>query len=474
MAVEVERQLAALGKHWNATIAQVELSEITSRDAADGTRSVTGVDGLGSAPTGDQPPWTDRSNVEQDSEAIMLLPSNHKSRGRSWITLGAVAAAAVLIVAGFVVLGNDDDPGSPVTSEVEPATTAAPTTATPTTAAAAVELATQFIEARVARDDDAVRSLVADDAEIVEWGETRTIDEYPSGREDIPFERRVEWQFLRPQCTATAAGPPAEVTCTYLLETAISRALGVGPFTGSSIVFEIADGEIQHLDHEPDLSEFSPQAFNVYTGWLSKAHPGWDALTEDEANLAEQQQWIPEFKAVGPALQFLRARYGWDGEALRSLVADDAVIDGEFSVADADDYVANAEFERIMGWRFLQVRPDQYCAVSVLGPPAIVTCTYDWFNALTVALDVARLTGSFELEIADGQIQRVTHEFDTSQYSAEVLEPFKTWLDETHPGDNAVMFDSASDGSTDPSLTPEALTLWEQRVPEFIESRPES
>jgi hypothetical protein len=55
-----------------------------------------------------------------------------------------------------------------------------------------------------------------------------------------------------------------------------------------------------------------------------------------------------------------------------------------------------------------------------------------------------------------------------------VLEPFKTWLDETHPGDSAVMFDSASDRSTDPSLTPEVLTLWEQRVPEFIESRPES
>jgi hypothetical protein len=168
------------------------------------------------------------------------------------------------------------------------------------------------------------------------------------------------------------------------------------------------------------------------------------------------------------------ARSEADGEALRSLVADDAVIDGEPSVAGVDDYVVNAKFERIMRWHFVQPRPDLYCAVSVVGSPAKVTCTYVMFNALTGALDLGLLIGNFEFQVADGQIRHVTHNFDRSRYSAQVLEPFKAWLDDTHPGDSAVMFDSAVDEFADRSLTPEALALWEQRLPEFVESRSDS
>jgi hypothetical protein len=177
-------------------------------------------------------------------------------------------------------------------------------------------------------------------------------------------------------------------------------------------------------------------------------------------------QRIQEWQAVGPALRFMQARNEWDGETVRSLVADDAVID-DFAVAGADDYVVNADFERALQWRFMEPR----CAVTVIGPPAHVTCTYVMHNALSRALDVGPYTGSsFEFELADGEIRRVAHEFNYSEYSIQAFEVFLEWLDETHPGDGDVMFDTATDGSAVRNTSPEALTLFEQRVPEFVAS----
>ena len=50
MPVDVEQQLAALGKFWNETIAHVETSEIASHDTARSNRSVSGIDGLAPPP----------------------------------------------------------------------------------------------------------------------------------------------------------------------------------------------------------------------------------------------------------------------------------------------------------------------------------------------------------------------------------------------------------------------------------------
>ena len=48
---------------------------------------------------------------------------------------------------------------------------------------------------------------------------------------------------------------------------------------------------------------------------------------------------------------------------------------------------------------------------------------------------------------------------------------FVGWLDETHPGDSDVIFDTALDGSMSRNPSPEALALLEQRIPEFVASQ---
>ena len=110
--------------------------------------------------------------------------------------------------------------------------------------------------------------MLADDAVIDESSVTEVAD-YP-GR--IEMERIRGWSFLQPLCTTTEVGPPARVTCTYVMEDALTRALGVGPFTGSSFEFVIADERIQEVTHNFDFSQYSPQAFEVMSDWLDATH----------------------------------------------------------------------------------------------------------------------------------------------------------------------------------------------------------
>jgi hypothetical protein len=168
--------------------------------------------------------------------------------------------------------------------------------------------------------------------------------------------------------------------------------------------------------------------------------------------------------AIGLAQRFIEARDTWDGEMVRSLVADDAVID-DFSVVAVDDYLANAEFEQIAGWRYMQ--PE--CSATVSGTPAKVVCTYTMENALSRALGVGPFVGSsFEFMVADGRIQQVVNDLDLSLYSTQVFEVFVEWLLDAYPGDFGVMFVHLPNGYVARSTTPEALVLWERHITEFV------
>jgi hypothetical protein len=57
------------------------------------------------------------------------------------------------------------------------------------------------------------------------------------------------------------------------MENAWSRALGVGPFTGSRFTFVIDDGQIEQITHYFDFNLFAPQVFDVYVAWLTDTHP---------------------------------------------------------------------------------------------------------------------------------------------------------------------------------------------------------
>jgi hypothetical protein len=194
---------------------------------------------------------------EADIEVVWRDPDDQQrpSRARVLLWVG-VAASAVLITVGVVAVtrGGDDADRVVETDETRQA----------------IDLAQRFVEARERWDGEAVRALVADDAEIVGENQVTTADEYLVNAD---FERVTEWHFRQPECTATDVDPTARVRCTYTMDNAWSQALGVGPFTGSSFTFVIADGQIQQITHYFDFNLFSPQVFEVWVAWLTDNHP---------------------------------------------------------------------------------------------------------------------------------------------------------------------------------------------------------
>jgi hypothetical protein len=398
-------------------------------------------------------------------EVVWRDPNDQRTPSRTRIAIwSGVAASAVLITVAVVAMTRGGDDADRVVAVDE--------------TRQAIDLAQEFVAARDRWDGEAVRALVADDAEIVGESQVTAADDYLVNAE---FERVTEWRFRDAECAATEVGPPIEVTCTYVMENAWSQALGVGPFTGSSFTVLIDDGQIQQVTHSFDVNLFSPQVFEVWVQWLNDTHsddvdtmydftgPVPIAHSTPEA-LNLQEQYTDEFIAVRNAVSFIEARDRWDGEAVRAMVADDAEIVGENQVTTADDYLVNAEFERVTEWRFME--PE--CAAIEVGPPARVSCFYVMENAWSRALGVGPFTGSrFTFEIDDGQIQEVDHYFDYNLFGPQAFEVWVAWLIDNHPDDVDAMYDF--DGGVAAVLsTPEALAFQERYTDEFVESQTNS
>ena len=129
MPVDVEQQLAALGKIWNETIAHVEASEIASRDTARSSRSVIGIDGMAAALTPDRPPGIDQFTEEEATMIDLEAPSHtdEHRKGPKRVLVAAVLAAAAVVAIALVAIRNDDP--------VSPADQPSPTVTVPTTVA---------------------------------------------------------------------------------------------------------------------------------------------------------------------------------------------------------------------------------------------------------------------------------------------------------------------------------------------------
>lgn len=127
-------------------------------------------------------------------------------------------------------------------------------------------IAELFIEG----DADTAVELLTTDA-VVDHGSVASAEEYVAFR---------DWQVVIGSfetvtgCSETPIGSTVEVSCTYIHGNAWSEALGVGPFDGSEWVFVIADGQIEEMRQTFDISEFAPQAYQVFTRWLGEKYPG--------------------------------------------------------------------------------------------------------------------------------------------------------------------------------------------------------
>ena len=177
-------------------------------------------------------------------------PIVRKERRRGPV-YGLAAAVVVLIIGTVSWIAFRDDGGSGF-------------------AATPVDIGRSFIQAQDAWDADAALALLAPDA-VIDQGLFTNIEEYPSHFE---WNRALDWNFAVEECNQTVNDAVVEVTCAYSYENAWTRALGVGPYSGSTFDFVIADGQIQELtDNFESSTGFSTQAWEVFRGWVRDTHP---------------------------------------------------------------------------------------------------------------------------------------------------------------------------------------------------------
>lgn len=224
---------------------------------------------------GSPKPADDQATPRTPITEVTLMLQPAKQPDHRWRRVGLMAAAGIAVLATGTVLvlttANDDADLQPAAT-VPPATVPPPATVAPPAAPdpqEAVGLAQRFVEARDSWDGEAVRALVADDA-LIDDHAVENADDY---LRVAAVEQATGWRYLQPDCTATVSDAPVEVTCTYTMENAWSQAIGVGPFTGSSFDFVVADGQIQQIAHHFNYTVFEPQVYAVFGRWLTATYP---------------------------------------------------------------------------------------------------------------------------------------------------------------------------------------------------------
>jgi hypothetical protein len=194
--------------------------------------------------------------------------------------LGAVAAGAAMALATVACTAG--------TRQGENATAPAdePATVSPVDAE---EVATSFIDAYGAFNVEGAISYLADDADITELiasvgaqGIEGTLREF---RLLIALlEGQGYKQMLDPCEDLSSSASGTLLRCTFDFHLLRSDEIGRGPFSGSSFLLTVDDGEIVRASVSYGIQEFSPQMWEPFARWVSKTHPQDVALMyEDES-----------------------------------------------------------------------------------------------------------------------------------------------------------------------------------------------
>lgn len=193
----------------------------------------------------------------------------------SMSTRTAFAAAAVALVLIGASLGCASGEDAAPTEQAPVATEASENAAN----ARAVEVATGFLEAYGAFDLERAMAYLADDAPVASLGE---LDD---PRLLIPWLEATGYEQVLGSCEAVGASSSAgtTVSCPYRFHALRSSEIGRGPFGGSSFELVVRDGEILRLSQDWETEKFSPQVWDPFADWVSRAHPKDVAVMYEDA-----------------------------------------------------------------------------------------------------------------------------------------------------------------------------------------------
>jgi hypothetical protein len=388
--------------------------------------------------------------TEQPADAL------GRSRRRPlWLLAPVAAVLFVLLVA--LVSDGDDERRAPATQPDSP------------TVASGRDLTAvmSFIDAYNAFDAEGAAALVAPDAEIG----GSSAEELPAS---FDWRRAFDWTVQDVDCAAV----DDRVRCTYTVDDRLTRYHGVERPGVMQFAFD-ADGRIEQLDVDEDLSRYSPQALEPFVDWVASEHPedltvlwtfeGGVAPNLTAEAIAAMGERLGEYTAgpeppMGANRAFLTARAAGDAAAIDELLAPDATVEGMW-IDDPAEFPALLAFFEATRWSWRI----NSCGLDDPGhgvAPVVLECRYGIDTAWSDAGLFVRNSGVIRLTLSEEGITDVRNRYRTDHFD-ERFAPWFEWLDQEHPGDRLTMYRTV-EGIEVPQLTPEALALFETRVAEFV------
>jgi hypothetical protein len=189
------------------------------------------------------------------------------------LLLGAAAAAVLLIALIVVLVQSRDD--APVTAQAP----VVAETSENTVNAGAEEVATNFLEAYGAFDVERAMTYLADDATIASMG----ADDDP--RLLMSWLEATGYQQMLGSCEQLGNSASGGIRCPFEFHALRSGEIGRGPFGGSSFELVVRDGKVVQVSQGWEIEKFSPQVWEPFATWVSKAHPEDAAVMYLDENL---------------------------------------------------------------------------------------------------------------------------------------------------------------------------------------------
>jgi len=206
---------------------------------------------------------------QQMSEDVHRTEVERESRrrlDRRLLIGAAVAAVALALIGAFVVSQSRES------------------------APAAEEVATSFVEALGAFDAEQAITYLADDADISlmissvgAQGVEGTLEEFRLLLSLLEAQGYKQTLSSCEELGGSASG--TGVSCAFDFHNFRSDEIGRGPFSGSSFFLTVRDGEIVQARMDFGIDEFSPQMWEPFASWVSKAYP------EDAAVMYEDETY---------------------------------------------------------------------------------------------------------------------------------------------------------------------------------------
>jgi hypothetical protein len=138
---------------------------------------------------------------------------------------------------------------------------------------AAEDVVRGFLAAFGAFDPEAAMTYVADDADL------RWLIEPPAPANEkglsleLALLKAQRVQLTITSCQAVPFGSATSVVCGFDFNAIASDVLGLGPFTGSTFVFTVRDGEIVKAASNPNLKKFRSQMGAPFAEWVAATYP---------------------------------------------------------------------------------------------------------------------------------------------------------------------------------------------------------